>query len=33
MGTDLDTEMPADEFGASDAAVGGELPLGREKRA
>jgi hypothetical protein len=36
MGADLDTDMgaeePADEFGASDAAAGGELPLGREKR-
>lgn len=29
---DLDAEEPADDFGASDAAVGGELPLGREKR-
>ena len=34
MSTDTDTEMSdmEDDFGASDAAVGGELPLGREKR-
>lgn len=37
MGADANLDMgpeeePADEFGASDAAVGGELPLGREKR-
>lgn len=32
LGADLDMEEPADDFGASDAAVGGELPLGREKR-
>ena len=34
VGQDLSAEEPAadDEFGASDAAVGGDLPLGREKR-
>jgi len=32
LGTDMGAEEPADEFGASDAAAGGELPLGREKR-
>ena len=34
VGPDLGMEEPTDdEFGASDAAVGGDLPLGREKRA
>ena len=33
VGQDLSAEPAADdEFGASDAAVGGDLPLGREKR-
>ena len=34
VGQDLSAEEPAadDEFAASDAAVGGDLPLGREKR-
>jgi hypothetical protein len=32
-GADMGSEEPAaDEFAASDAAVGGDLPLGREKR-
>ena len=31
--TGLDDTGPEDEFGASDAATGGELPMGREKRA
>lgn len=32
-GVDIDSVEPEDEFGASDAAVGGDLPMGREKRA
>lgn len=35
-GADINTDLgsePEDEFAASDAAAGGELPLGREKRA
>ena len=30
--SDLDSEIPGDEFGATDAAAGGDLGLGREKR-
>jgi len=29
----VDMEEPADDFGASDASLGGEQPVGREKRA
>lgn len=32
MGDEMDLPDDEDEFGASDAAVGGDLPLGREKR-
>ena len=31
-GSDLDSEIPGDEFGATDAAAGGDAGLGREKR-
>jgi hypothetical protein len=31
-GSDMDSEIPGDEFGATDAAAGGDLGLGREKR-
>ena len=32
LAPELDAEEPADEFGATDAAVGGDEDLGREKR-
>ena len=32
LGLDGEEDLAADEFGASDAAAGGELPMGREKR-
>lgn len=31
-GSDMDSEIPGDEFAATDAAAGGDLGLGREKR-